>query len=172
MKHEDLITYLKSEGCTPTDCADIPNEGELSGAVVLEICNSLDVVPPWQSIPIQTRICPPFRDCSFCLSLQSDSVFSDFAIDADNNVSLVRISFDGYGCCEIEKPPRMNSVDAKVLMTMLAENELDSKAASDILRRYFKRAGSKIWLDAISEYGLVDCSTDCDQARDLRIKKR
>jgi hypothetical protein len=49
------------------------------------------------SILIQSL--PPFRGGRFCLSLQEDSVFADFDVGDDGRVVLLRISFDGYGCC-------------------------------------------------------------------------
>lgn len=44
------------------------------------------------------------RPCDFSLNLETPrgTVFADFDELADECVTLRRISFDGYGCCETE----------------------------------------------------------------------
>ena len=37
------------------------------------------------------------RPCTFTLALGEGSVFADFDVDPDGFVSLLRVSFDGYG---------------------------------------------------------------------------
>ena len=37
------------------------------------------------------------RPCTFTLALCEDSVFADFDVDPDGFISLLRVSFDGYG---------------------------------------------------------------------------
>ncbi len=41
------------------------------------------------------------RACNYCFSLQGGNVFADFNIDNNQCLYLVRISFDGYGCCDV-----------------------------------------------------------------------
>lgn len=62
---------------------------------------------------IQIQLYKPMetRPCCYCLSLQGGAAFSDFNIDIDKCLYLVRISFDGYGCCRIQsekKPKKIN----------------------------------------------------------------
>ncbi|MFV0468707.1 MAG: hypothetical protein ACK5MK_07260 [Dysgonomonas sp.] len=42
----------------------------------------------------------PTRPCDYGLASQGDSVFADFGISEKGSLYLVRISYDGYGCCE------------------------------------------------------------------------
>lgn len=70
----------------------------------------------------------PTRPCSFCLSLQDDSVFADFDIDNEGLVSLRRISFDCFGCCNIESPiSKMNSEDSRTLLDAISASNIDAE---------------------------------------------
>jgi len=62
----------------------------------------------------------PSRPCRFCLSLQGGSVFSDFDVDPDGRVFAVRVSFDGYGCCDaLAGIGRMSILDSESLLATL-----------------------------------------------------
>ena len=66
------------------------------------------------------RIYPPFRSRSaFSLSLHGDSVFADFDVDEDRRVFLVRMSFDGYGCCDTAGTETMGESDSQRLLEMI-----------------------------------------------------
>jgi|688.fasta_scaffold10009_2 hypothetical protein len=98
----------------------------------------------------------PTRPCSFCLSLQGGSVFADFDTDDANIVSLRRISYDGYGCCEPkEHLTKMNSVDSRLLLDAIARGELRNMQVEEILRRYFRENTNVIWSDALKEHDLL-----------------
>ncbi len=99
----------------------------------------------------------PFRACRLCLTFDDGCVFADFDVDtATGGLYLVRISFDGYGCCEA--PPgigRMSRDDSQMLLTMAAKRAVDPDAVAPILRKYFAENEQKLWADALREYGLV-----------------
>jgi hypothetical protein len=92
-----------------------------------------------------------------CLSLENGSVFADFDVDPScGSLLLVRISFDGYGCCEA--PPevgRMSSDDSLLLMEMAARQVVDRQAVEPILRRYLAQNEPLLWSDALRRYNLV-----------------
>ncbi len=98
-----------------------------------------------------TRPC----DFSLCLDTPRGTVFADFDELADECVTLRRISFDGYGCCETEgRCSKMSSSDTTTLINSIGENEVNQQSVLDILRRYFDENASIIWSDALDEYQL------------------
>lgn len=97
------------------------------------------------------------RPCSFCLSLQGGSVFADFDVDDRGVVSLCRISFDGYGCCHVEKrASEMSSDNSRQLTSALAAATIANRVSvSDILRRYFRENTAVLWPDALADHKLL-----------------
>ncbi len=97
----------------------------------------------------------PSRPCRFCLSLQGDSVFADFDVDPDGRVFAVRVSFDGYGCCDAPADiGRMNAHDSDVLLSMVKQGSIDS-TVSEVLRVYFRQNRDALWSDALARHGLI-----------------
>ena len=108
------------------------------------------------SIAIEVYPVMPTRPCSFCLCLQGGSVFADFDIDDANIVSLRRISFDGFGCCEpSESITKINSEASRSLLNAIASGELETLRIEDILRKYFRENADVIWSDALTEHDLL-----------------
>lgn len=98
----------------------------------------------------------PSRLCSYCLALQDDSVFADFEIDEVNCLYLVRISFDGFGCCE-PKPGigKIDSMSSEYLVSAIENNNFASPKVSEILSSYFRQNKSCLWQDALLEHELI-----------------
>ncbi len=96
------------------------------------------------------------RPCSFCLCLQGGSVFADFNVDPDGQVWLVRISFDGFGCCETEdKATRMPLDDSHTLVRLVEMDDVSRDEVREILYRYFEKNHDVIWRDALVEHQLL-----------------
>jgi hypothetical protein len=99
----------------------------------------------------------PFRACRLCLTFDDGCVFADFDVDTtDGRLYLVRISFDGYGCCNA--PPgidRLSRDDSEMLLTMASKRAVDPVAVAPILRQYFAANQQQLWADALHEYDLV-----------------
>jgi len=96
------------------------------------------------------------RPCSFCLCLQRGCVFADFNIDSDGRVYLVRISFDGYGCCPTEgKVSRMPLDESQTLVRRVDTDDVDRDEIREILYRYFDENQGLIWPDALVDHGLL-----------------
>ena len=88
--------------------------------------------------------------------MQEGSVFADFDTDDADIITLRRISFDGFGCCEVgESIKRMSSGDSRLLLDAIARGELGSVPVEDILRRYFRENKDAIWSDALAEHDLL-----------------
>jgi hypothetical protein len=108
------------------------------------------------SIAIEIFPTMPARSCSFCLCLQGGSVFADFDTDDCDIVSLRRISFDGYGCCELGQfTTRMSSDDSRMLLDAIARGESGSAQVEDVLRRCFRENQDVIWNDALANHDLL-----------------
>lgn len=107
------------------------------------------------SIAIETYPTMPTRPCSFCLCLQRGGVFADFDTNDADVISLRRISFDGYGCCEPEFVLRMSSADSRLLLDAIARGELESVQVEEVLRSYFRASKDVIWSDALAQHDLL-----------------
>lgn len=108
------------------------------------------------SISVETFPKMPTRPCSFCLCLQGGSVFADFDTDDTEIVSLRRISFDGFGCCEVrESITKMSSDDSHLLLDAIARGELGSAQVEEALRRYFRENKAVIWSEALAQHDLL-----------------
>lgn len=110
--------------------------------------------------PMRVRTFPvtPTRPCRHCLALQDDSVFADFDADSDGQLYLVRISFDGFGCCEPGwqgRPVTMSPDDSRTLVRYLEAGDHLGPDAARILTAYFAGCGAAIWVDALEEHGLL-----------------
>ena len=83
-------------------------------------------------------------------------MFADFDTDEFKIVSLLRISFDGFGCCRVEgKTTKMNSEDSRLLLNAITSDHLEAPTISDVLRRYFQANSDVIWDDALAEHELL-----------------
>jgi hypothetical protein len=98
------------------------------------------------------------RPCDFSLNLETPrgTVFADFEVESEHSVTLRRISFDGYGCCEPErKCSHMPYSDSLALTNAVRGNDVNNQAVLGILRRYFLENASMIWSDALVEHQLI-----------------
>jgi hypothetical protein len=98
----------------------------------------------------------PSRPCRICFSLQGGSVFADFDVDRDQRLYLVRISFDGYGCCRAPADVgRMHREDSSLLLGMADRRAVEPWAVGPILRGYFVENEARLWGDALHAHGLI-----------------
>ena len=98
------------------------------------------------------------RPCSFTLALDDGSVFADFDVDPDGLISLLRISFDGYGAWRPSDGQRTTTMDLSDSMAVQRAREqatLNSDEVRTLLRRYFHANSALIWSDALEQYGLL-----------------
>jgi hypothetical protein len=94
------------------------------------------------------------RPCHFCLCLQEGSVFADFDIDDEGCVFLLRISFDGYGCCHGEFR-KMALDDSRSLIDAVERSTVQDPKIEVVLRSYFKENADVIWEDALASHELL-----------------
>ncbi|MCX5746723.1 MAG: hypothetical protein NT062_29975 [Proteobacteria bacterium] len=82
-------------------------------------------------------------------------MFADFEVDPDGRVFVVRVSFDGYGCCHAPADVgRMSVRDSEVLLAMVSEGAIHA-AAAPALRAYFQEHRDAFWSDALAHHDLL-----------------
>merc|ERR1712176_383381 len=95
-----------------------------------------------------------FRECNFQLCT-GDCIYADFFADDDSAVKLLRISFDGYGCCDCTNVNMMDENDAKELLAWVNARRISDQDRCDkIMARYCTQNKEVIWEDALKEYEL------------------
>ncbi len=88
--------------------------------------------------------------------MQDDSVFADFDVDQDGRLFLLRISFDGYGCCETATSiSPMTPDNSERMITLIHSDELSSGELAGILSEYFVDNCDVIWEDALETHNLI-----------------
>ena len=112
---------------------------------------------------MQIRACEPAptRPCRICLSLQDDAVFADFSIGKGGGLHLVRISFDGYGCCEPGVPlPELDPWSSALLLAAGKRDDCSSPELSRALSSYFLNNKTLLWQDALLAYDLMPAAIE------------
>ena len=98
----------------------------------------------------------PTRPCRFCLGLQDGSVFADFDVDEEGRVCLLRISFDGYGCCHAGDGFRkMSPESSRLLVAAVDSGAIEDEAVEAALRGFFRENSDRIWSEALTEHELL-----------------
>ncbi len=99
---------------------------------------------------------PSSRPSYVCLGLQGHSVFADFDRGPDGLLFLVRISFDGYGCCTAPADiGRLSKGDSETLASMQRGRYVPPEQVAPILRAYFQQHRDLLWADALEHHGLL-----------------
>lgn len=89
------------------------------------------------------------------LRLLGGSVFADFDVDPDGRVFAVRVSFDGYGCCDAPTDVgQMRMHDSDALLAMVTQGSIEATAA-DVLHAYFQQNRDAFWSDALAHHGSI-----------------
>ena len=98
----------------------------------------------------------PTRPCRFCLAFQDDSVFADFDVDEEGRVCLLRISFDGYGCCHAgEDLKKMSPESSRLLRAAVESGAVEDESVAAALRGFFRENSDRIWSEALTEHELL-----------------
>ena len=100
----------------------------------------------------------PTRPCKYCLAFQDDSVFADFDMNQKGGLYLVRISFDGYGCCHPNLKigiSELNTEKSRKLIKNIEANSLETSEVAEILREYFRQNKAALWEDALRDHELI-----------------
>jgi hypothetical protein len=100
---------------------------------------------------------PSSRQADYYLGCLDGCVFIDFNLTSNKLISLRRISFDGYGCCNLTD--NANSLDFEKSSSFVAEltkKELDQDKLTPLIKEIIKINKEYIWTDALERYNLID----------------
>ena len=97
----------------------------------------------------------PTRMCDFRLCT-GNFAYLDFLVSLKDDVSLERISMDGFGCNNCSAPA-MDKRDGSLLLRMVLDGKIEQEECRRIIICYFTKNADAIgWTDALEEYKLID----------------
>jgi len=100
---------------------------------------------------------PYSRKADFQLGCCGGSVYIDFNQSSDGLISLCRISFDGYGCCDITDTTNyLNFEMSKKFIEEITKGELDQEKLAPLVKEIIRINQECIWTDALEECNLID----------------
>src|SRR4051812_4630495 len=89
---------------------------------------------------------PVSRPADFHLGYLDGSVFLDFNNVTGNRISLIRISFDGYGCCDLtDRAIPLTEQDSECFRHIVEEKLKDQKSLFRIVRNAVQINREIIW---------------------------
>lgn len=99
---------------------------------------------------------PETRKTKYHLGCLDSSVFIDFDCSNENQIYMVRISFDGYGCCNLEdKSECLNLKDSQEFIEEFEKENFNQVTISRLVKELININKDHIWTDALKEYGLI-----------------
>ncbi|MGG9964665.1 hypothetical protein [Ferruginibacter sp. SUN106] len=99
---------------------------------------------------------PDTRPADYCLGYLEGAVFIDFDNYKEDLVRLKRISFDGYGCCELsDRAIPMNGDDSLTFKKMIKAELPDQSRLAALVKKTILNNREFIWEDALKEYTLL-----------------
>jgi predicted RNase H-related nuclease YkuK (DUF458 family) len=97
---------------------------------------------------------PKTRKADFYLGCCDSSVFIDFNKTVDNLIYLCRISFDGYGCCNIKGVNYLSSTLSSQFLAEISKPEIDQDTMAMVVKELIGLNKKEIWADALQTYQL------------------
>ena len=99
---------------------------------------------------------PESRKADYYLGCLDGSVFIDFSRLSNDQISLIRISFDGYGCCNLDnKAELLNKEESALLIKELDNEPLNQEVITALVKKAIEINAEHIWNDALEEFGLI-----------------
>lgn len=99
---------------------------------------------------------PTTRPADYYLGCCDGSVYMDFVNCGQEQIRLKRISFDGYGCCDLnDEAIPLSQHDSQNFKEIIAANLSDQTRLASIVRKTILENRKLIWKDALLEYTLV-----------------
>jgi len=100
---------------------------------------------------------PDSRIADFYLGCLDGSVFIDFNLTPNKLISLCRISFDGYGCCNLDsKEKYLDDQLSKDFVEQISKDNLDQEKVAKIVLELIRLNKDNIWTDALEQYNLIE----------------
>lgn len=98
---------------------------------------------------------PPTRPADYYLCYLDGCVFIDFSKNQAKQIQLRRISFDGYGCCDVPNAIPMEPNDAKAFKAMMKTQILDQSLLTIIVKKTLAANRVLLWEEALTKYRLL-----------------
>jgi hypothetical protein len=99
---------------------------------------------------------PSSRPADYYLGYMEGCVFLDFNNYREDKVRLARISFDGYGCCDLgEDAVPLDESDSQSFKDIIRENIREQSKLLTIIKQAIRLNKESIWIDALEEYRLI-----------------
>lgn len=98
---------------------------------------------------------PSSRPAHYYLCYLDGCVFMDFNKIGAEGIQLIRISFDGYGCCNVKNALPMNPADAQDFKAMMKAGVLNQSLLMTIIKKTVMDNKALLWKDALTEYKLL-----------------
>jgi hypothetical protein len=99
---------------------------------------------------------PDTRPADYYIGYMDGCVFLDFDNCENKNICLKRISFDGYGCCDLgNKSVPLSMDDSEVFKNVIQDDIKDQNILSIIIKKAISLNSTHIWIDALKEYQLI-----------------
>lgn len=99
---------------------------------------------------------PSSRLADYYLGYMDGCVFLDFSNYDSERVSLIRISFDGYGCCELGKNSvPLNEDDSRTFKDIIKKDVKEQRVLLRLVKHAIGLNKKLIWNDALEEYHLT-----------------
>lgn len=100
---------------------------------------------------------PSSRKADYYLGALNGCVFLDFNCSNEERVSLVRISFDGYGCCSLDDNSHtLDEDESQQFINNLKQAPLNQDLTTLLVKKLIERNKRHLWQDALEEYGFLN----------------
>lgn len=133
----------------------ITNPSKKTKEFTKKFVEKLSKMPMDEEMIFFKTIMPKTRKADYYLGCLDSSVFLDFNVSNENLVFLIRISFDGYGCCDFEENSKPLSIeDSKIFIQFINHDELFQNIIHSLVKKAIEINKENIWTDALNEYEL------------------
>lgn len=83
-------------------------------------------------------------------------MFIDLNYTTSKQIKLCKISFDGYGCCDIDDAKHLAEQLLKDFANEIVRENLDQEKITKLVLQLVRPNKDKIWNEALEEYNLID----------------
>lgn len=100
---------------------------------------------------------PETRKADYHLGCLNGSVFIDFNKTNNNQICMVRISFDGFGCYNLSgRVYLLDLKDSEKFIREIETENLDQEVMTELVKKAITINKEQIWSDALEKYKLID----------------
>lgn len=116
---------------------------------------------PKSEFDFYKTVMPSSRIASYYLGCLNGCVYLDFNESTDGRITLCRISFDGFGCCNLGD--HSNYLDAEssgLFIREIKKHVIDQEVMAVLVKKLVRLNSDLIWEEALKRYRLIDDNPD------------